>query len=115
MIINPVDIVNLKIPFLLNLNTNTKYKMNVHTVHYRSCIPYSNINLPLTRKNGHSYLEWGKQISILFTQAELLKLQRGYSHPVNEKLLNLLCLARPNHLNSETKELLKDLSKHRRN
>ena len=54
-------------------------------------------------------MEWSKSDSILFTKSELHKLHRGFSHPASDKLLILLKLARPSHVNSETRKTLEKI------
>lgn len=54
---------------------------------------YLNVDVLLTRRHGHIYLEWVKNECILFTEKELLKINRSFSHPATDNLFNLLKLA----------------------
>ena len=104
-----VDVVDADIPFLIGLDFPDKYQFFVNTVENLLCNPILTLNIPVTRKLGHVYLEWSKSDSILFTKSELHKLHRGFSHPASDMLLNLLKLARPFHVNSETRKTLEKI------
>lgn len=90
-----VDVVPTNIPFLLDLDLLDQGKMyfdNVKNIFYW---PNENWELSIVRKLGHAYLEWSKSDSILYTKTELLRLHRGFQHPSDDKLLNLMKLVGP--------------------
>ena len=95
IIVEKVDVVPVDVPFLIGLDFLDKYKLYVNTLENRLSGPDLNINVSLTRKLGHIYMEWKRIDKILFTKRELIKIHRNFSHPSNDKLLNLLKLARP--------------------
>ena len=61
-----------------------------------------------TRKLGHVYLEWSKEI--LFTRSELLKLHRNFYHPTVTNLMNLIKRAKPEEFNEATRKTLQEIA-----
>lgn len=57
----------------------------------------------------HIYLDRQKTNSSLFTFQELIKLHKGFSHPSNYKIFNLLCLARPLKVDYEITSIRNDI------
>lgn len=88
-----VDVLPADVPFLIGIDVLDKYKLYPNTVENKLCGPQLDIDIPLTRKHGHVYLEWSKNERILFTKKELIKLHHNFSHLASDKLLNLLKLA----------------------
>ena len=97
--------------FLLGLDSMDKYKMFADTVRNLLCCPSLQLSIPVFRKLGHVYLDWTKTSHALFTRSELLKMHRGFSHPTNDKLLNLLKLARPHEMNHDTVKTLEGIKR----
>lgn len=66
-----------------------------------------------THTKGRSNLSSVEEITpILFTKQELSNFRRGFSHPVGDKLLNIINLAGPDEMNYETFKVLEEVSKH---
>ena len=70
-----------------------------------------NISIPVVRKFGHVYLEWEQEDTILFSRSELIKLHRGFRHPTDTKLLNLIRKTRPHEATETTTRVLKEIYK----
>lgn len=86
--------------FLFPLNKNSFRIKYVTTFNFKL-----HIKLPVTRENDHIYLQSEEASSILFTWAKLLKSHRGYLHPANDKVLNLLQLESLNDVKCWKKEI----------
>lgn len=71
MIVHEVIIVGLKILLLIGLDIFTKHIMYVDTVCKKLCLPYLNIEIPLTRKYGHIFLAWPGKDMTSFTRQRL--------------------------------------------
>ena len=112
IIIVDVDVVSADVPFLIGLDFLDTYGFYVNNLDDKLYCPKLGIKIPLKRKYGHIYLEWGKTDNILYTKSELLKIHRGFSHPETDKLYKLLKLARPAETNSDTRELLQEIADH---
>ena len=84
--------------------------MTVDTVSNVLRCPHMGWEIPLCRKYGHVYLEWSLIHNNLFTKNELIKLHRGFQHPPDEKLLNLIKRARPSECTEETTNMLRRVS-----
>ena len=68
-----IDIVNIDIPFLLGLDSMTRYGM-VLDIHAQTLSSWlDGWEVPLIGKRGHVYYEW--DFRILFTEAELRKVR----------------------------------------
>lgn len=61
--------------------------------------------------SGHVYIEMDFSTSVIFTRAQLDKLQKQFFYPSAENLFNLLKRARPEENSSESLEVLQALSK----
>ena len=105
-----VDVVSADIPLLLGLDLLDKCRMYFNNVRNLLCFPDINWEIPIARKLGHAYVEWKKLDSILFTRSELLRLHRGFQHPHQDKLLNILKRARPTDLDPQTRSILREIS-----
>lgn len=90
-----MDIVPTIILFLIGVDIMTKYKKYVDTVRYKLCFSYLELEVSIVRKNGHIYIPWNSEHRIMLRKTELIRPQRGFSHPNNEGLLNLLELGKP--------------------
>jgi hypothetical protein len=66
--------------------------------------------LPLTRHDGHIYLQWDDIFNVLYSTADLRKLHRQFFHPSADKLFNLFKRARPEEADAETIQCLQDIS-----
>ena len=99
-----IEVVNIDIPFLLGLDSMTKYGM-VLDIHARTLSSkLDGWEVPLIRKRGHFYYEW--DFRILFTEAELRKVHKHFFHPKPEKLYALMKRADPS---ATASQVLKDL------
>jgi len=109
MIIN-VDVISADVPFLIGLDVFDRFGLTLDTVKNCLSCPSANWEIPVVRKLGHVYLEWKKTDRILFTKSELIKLHRGFQHPADDKLFNVLKKARPNEADQETRDVLEQIS-----
>jgi hypothetical protein len=105
-----VEVVPVNVPFLIGLDVLDIFSLNVDTVHNKLCAPKAGWEIQLIRKMGHVYLEWSPTDRVLYTKAELTRLHRGFYHPTNKKLLELLRRARMEDLDTESKKVLEDIS-----
>lgn len=99
--IHAVDIFDLNVSFLIRLDTLSKYKLFEHNVQDKLRIPRLHMTVPLTRKNGHIYLEWKKKNAIQLTRVRRVELYSEFLHASKCRLLNLLHLPRPLHLRGD--------------
>ena len=105
-----VDVVSADSPLLLGLDLLDDCRIYFSNVKNLLCFPDINWEIPISRKLGHAYVEWKTLDSILFTRSELLRLHRGFQHPHQDKLLNLLKRARPADLDPQTRSILREIS-----
>jgi hypothetical protein len=104
-----VDVVRANVLLLIGLDVFDAYALTADTVKTSLKCPSIGWEIPLVRKLGHVYLEWPLETNILFIKSELTKLHRGFYHPTNENLMNLLKRARPNDLAKDTNKLLRGI------
>jgi len=83
-----VAIVDLSVPFLFGLDALDAFSLYVNNVDNALKCDTRGIQTPLTRKDGHLYLEWNHAIH--YTTTELDRLHRHFHHPKNERLTALL-------------------------
>lgn len=105
-----VDVVPSNVPFLIGLDILDRYQMIVDNVHNVLRCYSIECEIPLVRKFGHIYLEWPKQNDVFYTQEELRKLHRNFSHPSADKLYSLLKMARPWETDEGTRRILEEIS-----
>lgn len=88
-----VEIVSPNIPMLIGLDTLDKFGIYVNNI--QNLLVHDKIKwgIPLIRKGGHMYYNWANEI--LFTMEELRRMHRGFYHPDNDKLYNLIKKAKP--------------------
>lgn len=65
------DIVNSHVPIFTDFDFLDKYKMFVNNVANVLKCPILRCYIPLSRKHGHTYLEWTKIENFLYTYSEL--------------------------------------------
>lgn len=87
-VIMRVDVVGLDIPFLFGLDALDRLSLYVNNVENFLKCDKRGIAIPLTRKAGHIYLEWG--VETFYTTAELERLHRHFNHPHPDRLVALL-------------------------
>ncbi len=74
-----VDVVDVNIPFLFGLDALDANEMYVNNVANKLiCVAY-NLSIPVTRKYGHVFLEWGRDT--LYTMVEVERLHRHFCTP----------------------------------
>jgi len=100
-----VDVVPADVPFLIGLDVLDHFGLTLNSVENSIQCPSGEWEMPVVQKLGHAYIEWGTEKKVMFTKSELLRLHRGFQHPADNKLLNLLKLARPEELDQETRFL----------
>lgn len=83
-----VDVVDLAIPFLFGLDALDRLGLYVNNIEDRLKCDKRHIATPLTRKDGHIYLEWGAEV--FYTMSELDRLHRHFNHPHPDRLTALL-------------------------
>ena len=78
------DVADANIALLIGLDVLDIFSLIVNT--YKNVLerPPRNVKIPLHRKLGHVYLQWGEK-SVLFTKSELLKMHKAFYHPSNDK------------------------------
>ena len=106
-----VDVVRANVPFLLGLDLLDKLQLYLDTTRDVLISSPGNISVPVVRKFRHVYLEWKREDAVLFSRSELLKLDRGFRHPTDTKLLNLIRKARSHEATEAITKVLKEISK----
>ena len=106
-----VNVVRANEPFLLGLDLLDKLQLYLDTTRNVLISSPGNISGPIVRKFGHVYLEWKREDAVLFSRSEMLKLHRGFRHPTDTKLLNLIRKAPPHEATEATTKVLKEISK----
>lgn len=106
-----VDVVKVDVPFLLRWDWIDKLNLCLDKTKNVLISSPENISIRAVRKFGHVYLECKIEKSILFSRSELLKIHRGFRHPTDTKILNLIKKARPNEASKATAKLLKEITR----
>ena len=109
-----IDVVDADIPCLLGLDLLDREGLVADNVENVLDSRRDHWKMPITRKHGHMFVEWGRQ-DIRFTKAELQKLHLHFFHANAQKLFNLLKRARPDSVNSDTRNALEEIAKACRN
>jgi len=73
-----VNVMALNVPFLLGLDTFDLHRMYVNNVTNRLMCVDKGVAVPLVRKFGHIYLDWGSKI--LYTFPDLQRIQEHFNH-----------------------------------
>lgn len=103
------DVVPVDVPFLAGLDVLDRFKLVADTVENKLECKLSDWSLPLARKLGLLYLEWGDVDKVFFTRQQLTRLHRGFHHPATRKLYGLLKRAKVENLDEDTLKLLQDI------
>lgn len=106
------EVVPIDVPFLLGLDVLDKFQLVVDNVDMVLDCRVNQQRLPIVRKGGHLYLEWGAADKIFFSRDQLTKLHRGFHHPSAQKLHELLKRSKAKDLKENTLDVLKDIIKH---
>lgn len=109
-----IDVIDTDIPFLLGLNILGREKFVADNVKDVLENRRDNWQLPIRRKCGHMFVEWGP-CDVRFSRSELQKLHLHFFHANVQKLYNLLKRARPDELNADTKKMLEEIAEACRN
>eukprot|EP00170_Pyropia_yezoensis_P002014 contig_8608_g2018 len=84
MILIEVDVVDINVPLILGLDFLDEHKMYVNnTTNMLVCVN-EGIQVPLVRKTGHIFFEWGAVI--LYTFPELQRIHKHFFHAIPERL-----------------------------
>lgn len=105
-----VDVVAAPIPLLLGLDVMDREGVIANNVRNQLQNPGQEWYLPIIRKYGHMYITWDKN-EVLFTRPELIKLHRHFKHPDSQKLWNLIQRAKPDQVDTGTRNLLEEITK----
>lgn len=105
------EVVPIDVPFLLGLDILDKLKLVVDNVDMVLDCRVNNQRLPIVRKHGHLYIEWGAADRIFFIREQLTKLHRGFHHPSAQKLHELLRRSKAKDPKEDTLDVLKDIIK----
>jgi hypothetical protein len=105
-----VDVVNVDIPLLLGLDFLDKHHLNPLCVQNQLWCVTEQWSIPIVRKNGHLHLRWNPTSFINFSRSQLDRLHKHFFHPSAGKLWNLLNIAYPSSMCSNTLALLKNIS-----
>lgn len=97
--------------FFIRLDVFDEFKMVVDNVENVLDCPVNSCKIPIVRKRGHLYLECNKGTDTFSTRPELKKIHRAFHHPSSKTLHDLLRRARPEKMNSETLNVLKEIAK----
>lgn len=83
-----VDVVDVQITFLLDLDTMKMFKFILDTDNVWLSSNIEGWDARLMNRRGHAYFEW--KLEVLFTQSELVRLQRHFYHPNPDSLYSLM-------------------------
>lgn len=102
------DVLNADIPMLIGLDFLDEHNLVANNVKNSLISEMEGWSIPITRQFGHLYVNWEKQI--LYTRSELERLHRHFYHPSSNKLYNLIKKATPNQADSNTLNILNQIS-----
>jgi len=103
-----VNVIALNVPFLLGLYTLDLHRMYVNNVTNRLVCVSEGVAVPLVRKFGHIYLDWGSEI--LYTFPELQRIHKHFYHAKPERLYSLMRRAKDKQATPETLRQLEDVT-----
>ena len=103
-----VNVIVLNVPFLLGLDTLDLHRMYVNNVTNRLVCVDEGVAVPLVRKFGHIYLDWGAEI--LYTFPELQRIHKHFYHAKPERLYALMRRAKDQQATPETLRQLEDVT-----
>lgn len=87
------DEVTVDVPFIIGLGFLKKYKMYAHTVSNKSCGTALNIEVPLTRNQGHIYLQLREKEIFIFTARDPYNIHRNMDYTAIDKFLHMVILS----------------------
>jgi hypothetical protein len=92
-----VDVVPLQVPLLLGLDSITRYDMLVFARKRQlEGTGENGWSTPLNLEEGYLILPRSPMSTgILFTKLELVRMHRGFHHPLSKRLYDILRRARP--------------------
>ena len=105
-----VDIVDANIPLLIGLDILDEYSWNVLSVQNQLHSVTESWIMDLSRRGGHVTVEWDEFFYQFYSHEQLQKLHLHLMQPSSEKLFNLICRAKPEEVDDETKTVLKDIA-----
>lgn len=112
-----VAVVQLDIPFLIGLEALVHYGLNLDFYRMRLRYQESNISVPISIFDKHAYIHarpypqvGADEAMILYNRQELRKLHMQFFHPRPTQLYNLIKRAKPREVDSDTLNILKEIS-----
>ena len=99
---------DLDVPLLLGLEFLDQYGMKVEVSDNLLTSDEVGWNLPLTRKLGYLYLEWSTEM--LYTSAELGRIDRNFLHPTCDGLYAVMKRADPEHCSPQDLHKREDIT-----
>lgn len=103
-----VDVVDTNVPFHLGLDNMERYRMLIDTDKCALSSRHQGWTVPLRKKLGHLYYEWGPQN--LFTETELMKVQKHFHHSDSERLYAIMKRSDPEKTSPQLLNYLKRIS-----
>ena len=103
-----MNVINLKVPFLMGLDILDLYHMWVNDVTNHLVCINEGVSLPLVRKLGRIYLDWGS--IILYTFPELQRIHKHFYHANPERLYALMSRAKDEHAAPKTLRQLENVT-----
>lgn len=104
-----VDVIKADVPLPIGLDVLDVQKLVADEVDNRLYSKRYGWSLPITRHHSHMYLVWDTFKSY-FTRAELRRLHNHFWNPSPNKLYNLLKRTKPDDLDSNTLQVLQEIS-----
>lgn len=104
-----IDAIRANVPMLIGLEVMDKHKLVADNVDNKLVSKKGNWSWPITRKNGHLFVEW-KLNEVLYTKPELKRLHLHFYHPSTSKMFNLISRARPEEATPATRKLLQEVT-----
>ena len=102
------DVVNLNIPLLMGLEILDRCKLVIDVCKNELLCPERGWSLPLTRKLGHIYIEWGTEV--LYTTNELQRIHRHFIHAPADRLFSLMKRAYDPSATLETRKRMEEVT-----
>lgn len=90
------QIVYIDVPLQLGLDVMTKFKVVLDFDADTACSKCELWTLPLTRKQVHAFIEWTP--TIFYTERQIWRMHRHFSHPQTEHLIALMRRADPDNV-----------------
>lgn len=102
-----VDVIDLNVPLLLGLDVLDAYKIYVNNTINRLVFVNKGVSVPVVRKMGHIYYEWGAEAYCTFP--ELQRIHRHFFYARSERLYAMMQRATDEHAVPQTLQKLQDV------